>query len=82
MASFPRDSLAGQMTVRIGINLPMTGDYTPWGLPGLYGADIVANQINAAGGVDIGGDNYKIKMVAYDHGYDNEKAVQGYKKLV
>ena len=73
---------AGQKTVKLGMNIPMTGDYAPWGLPGLYGCQIVANDINAAGGAKIGGDNYMIEMVAYDHAYDTEKAVQGYKKLV
>ena len=75
-------SAANQKTVKIGMNIPMTGDYAPWGLPGLYGCQIVANDLNVAGGVKIGGDRYKIEMVAYDHGYDTEKAVQGYKKLV
>ena len=69
-------------TVKLGMNIPMTGDYAPWGLPGLYGCQIVANDLNAAGGVSIGGQKYDIEMVAYDHGYDTEKAVQGYKKLV
>ncbi len=73
---------AGQKTVKIGMNIPMTGDYAPWGLPGLYGCQIVADDINKAGGVTIGGENYMIEMVAYDHAYDTEKAVQGYKKLV
>lgn len=73
---------ADQKTVKIGMNIPMTGDYAPWGLPGLYGSQIIANDINAAGGVKIGGDNYMIEIVAYDHAYDTEKAVQGYKKLV
>ena len=73
---------ASNKTVKIGMNIPMTGDYAPWGLPGLYGCQIIANDINAAGGVKIGGDSYNIEMVAYDHGYDTEKAVQGYKKLV
>jgi len=73
---------ASNKTVKIGMNIPMTGDYAPWGLPGLYGCQIVADDINAAGGVKIGSDTYNIEMVAYDHGYDTEKAVQGYKKLV
>ena len=81
-ASFPGQLLAANKTVKIGMNIPMTGDYAPWGLPGLYGCEIIANDINAAGGVKIGGDTYNIEMVAYDHGYDTEKAVQGYKKLV
>jgi branched-chain amino acid transport system substrate-binding protein len=82
-ASFPqRVFAADQKTVKLGMNIPMTGDYAPWGLPGLYGCQIVADDINAAGGVDIGGDNYAIEMVSYDHGYDIEKALQGYKKMV
>ena len=73
---------ASNKTVKIGMNIPMTGDYAPWGLPGLYGCEIIANDINAAGGVKIGSDKYNIEMVAFDHAYDTEKAVQGYKKLV
>ena len=81
-AGMPRVSIAGAKTVKLGMNIPMTGDYAPWGLPGLYGCQIVADDINAAGGVDIGGDKYAIEIVSYDHGYDIEKAVQGYKKMV
>jgi ABC-type branched-subunit amino acid transport system substrate-binding protein len=36
-------------TVKIGMNIPMTGDYAPWGLPGLYGCQIVADNLNASG---------------------------------
>ena len=50
---------AGQKTVKIGMNIPMTGDYAPWGLPGLYGCQIVADDLNADG-VDIGGENQVI----------------------
>jgi len=78
---FSTQLLAGQKTVKIGLNIPMTGDYAPWGLPGLYGCNIVANNINAAGGVEIGGDTYKIEPVGYDHGYDTEKAIVGYNTL-
>lgn len=82
-AGLPRRVFAaGQKTVKIGMNIPMTGDYAPWGLPGLYGCRIVADDLNAVGGVDIGGDNYAIEIVSYDHAYDLEKAVQGYKKMV
>lgn len=68
--------------VKIGLNIPMTGDYAPWGLPGLYGCEIVAENINANGGVTIGGKARKIEIVGFDHGYDTDKALQGYKKLV
>ena len=66
-AAFPkRVFAAGQKTIKIGMNIPMTGDYAPWGLPGLYGCQIVADDINDGGGVDIGGENYAIEMVSYD----------------
>ena len=60
----------------------MTGDYSPWGLPGFYGCEVIANNLNAAGGVEIGGERYDIQIAAYDHGYETDKAVQGMKKLV
>jgi len=82
LGGLPRIGNAATKTVKLGMNIPMTGDYAPWGLPGLYGCQIVANNLNAAGGVEIGGDKYMIEMVGYDHGYDTEKAIQGYKKLV
>jgi len=81
-AAIPSRVLASGDTLKIGMNIPMTGDYAPWGLPGLYGCQIVADNINAAGGYEIGGKKYNIEMVSYDHGYDIEKAVQGYKKMV
>ena len=79
---FPHIAFAANKTLTVGMNIPMTGDYAPWGLPGLYGCEIIANNINAAGGVTIGSDTFDIKIASYDHGYDTEKAIQGFKKLV
>lgn len=79
---FPGIVLSANKTLTVGMNIPMTGDYAPWGLPGLYGCEIIANNINNEGGVTIGGDTYDLKIASYDHGYDTEKALQGFKKLV
>ncbi len=73
---------ADSKVVKIGMNIPMTGDYAAWGLPGLYGSKIVAASINAKGGIKVGGDNYKIEIASFDHAYETGKAIQGYKKLV
>ena len=78
----PRTSFAANKTLTVGMNIPKTGDYAPWGLPGLYGCEIIAKDINAAGGVEIGGETYNINIASYDHAYDTEKAIQGFKKLV
>ncbi len=78
---FPHVAFSANKTLTVGMNIPMTGDYAPWGLPGLYGCEIIANNINAAGGIEIGGETYDINVASYDHGYDTEKAIQGFKKL-
>ncbi|MGH1350636.1 MAG: ABC transporter substrate-binding protein [Methyloligellaceae bacterium] len=78
----PSVALGANKTLKVGMNIPMTGDYAPWGLPGLYGCEIVANNINSAGGVEIGDEKYDIEIASYDHAYSTEKAVQGFKKLV
>ena len=78
----PNLALGANKKLTVGMNIPMTGDYAPWGLPGLYGCEIIVKNINAAGGVTIGGDTYDINVASYDHGYETEKAIQGFKKLV
>ncbi len=78
----PLRAFAADETLTVGMNIPMTGDYAPWGLPGLYGCEIIANNINNAGGVTIGDKTYMLNVASYDHGYDTEKALQGFKKLV
>ena len=71
-AGMPRVSIAGAKTVKLGMNIPMTGDYAPWGLPGLYGCEIVANNLNAAGGIKVGGDTYQMEMAVVDLFDDTE----------
>lgn len=80
-AGLPFNVFAKGKTIKIGLNIPMTGDYAPWGLPGLYGCEIVAKNLNDAGGVKIGDETYMIEPTSYDHGYDIEKAITGYKQL-
>jgi branched-chain amino acid transport system substrate-binding protein len=82
MSALPKSAFSANAVLTIGMNIPKTGDYAPWGLPGFYGCEIMAKQINDAGGVQIGGTTYDIAIASYDHAYDTEKAVQGFKKLV
>jgi branched-chain amino acid transport system substrate-binding protein len=77
----PSRAFSANKMLTVGMNIPMTGDLAPWGLPGFYGCEIIANNINAAGGVTIGGETYDINIATYDHAYDTEAAIQGMKKL-
>ena len=77
----PSRAFSANKMLTVGMNIPMTGDLAPWGLPGFYGCEIIVNNINAAGGVTIGGETYDINIATYDHAGDTAAAVQGMKKL-
>jgi len=73
---------AADKTVKIGFLAPLTGEVAAWGLPGLYGCQIWAEWTNAAGGIKVGGDTYKVEFVSYDNEYDPGKARTGATKLI
>ncbi len=78
----PRISWAGDDVVKIGFLAPLTGEVAAWGLPGLYGCEIWAEQVNAAGGVKIGGKSHMVEFVSYDNEYAPDKARAGAQKLI
>jgi len=75
-------SFAAMKTLKIGFLAPLTGDVAAWGKPGLDGCLIWGDWINAAGGLQIGGDAYKVEFVGYDNEYDPGKARTGATKLI
>ncbi len=79
--SFPRLGHAAK-TVKIGFLAPLTGDVAAWGAPGLYGCEIWAEWVNAAGGVDIGGEPHMVEFVSFDDEYAADKAKAGAQKLI
>ena len=75
-------ALAAEKTVKIGFLAPLTGEVAAWGLPGLYGCEIWAEWVNKAGGIQVGGDKYKVEFVSYDNEYAPDKARTGAQKLI
>lgn len=78
----PGNALADNKTVKIGFLAPLTGEVAAWGLPGLYGVRMWAEQANEAGGLQIGGETYNVEIVSYDNEYAPEKARAGAAKLI
>jgi len=78
----PKVSFAQAKTVKIGFLAPLTGEVAAWGLPGFYGCEIWAEQVNAAGGVDIGGEPHMVELVSYDNEYAPDKARTGATRLI
>jgi branched-chain amino acid transport system substrate-binding protein len=82
LSATPSKVFAGEKTVKVGFLAALTGDAAGWGLPGLYGVEIWVEQINAAGGMDVGGEKFRIEVISYDDEFDAIKATIGAKKLL
>src|SRR5688572_5690903 len=80
--SMPRVAFAQDKVIKIGFLAPLTGPVAAWGKPGLDGCLIWGDWVNAAGGVDIGGEAHKIEFIGYDDEYDAGKARTGATKLI
>ena len=78
----PHIARGAEKVVKMGFLGPLTGEVAGWFLPGLNGAEIWAEHVNAAGGIKIGDDNYMVEIVSYDNEYLADKSLIGAKKLV
>jgi branched-chain amino acid transport system substrate-binding protein len=66
----------------IGVLGVMSGPAAQWGLINRYCAEVTAGMYNEAGGIEIGGKRYKIRIVVRDDELNPVKAVQGAKDLL
>jgi branched-chain amino acid transport system substrate-binding protein len=72
----------GQDTLKIGAVVTLSGPGAAWGQGMLYGAELAADDINAKGGLDVGGRKYRVEVVAYDDKYQANEAVTAVNRLV
>ena len=63
-----------QQTLKLGVIGPMSGSGAAWGLELSRAAEMRAAEIDAAGGLKIGGDTYKLEVISYDHKGDAAEA--------
>lgn len=82
VAALLAGSAAAQETMTVGVIAPLTGPGAPWGVASQMAAVISADEINAAGGLDVGGTKYMIEVKAYDDQYKAAEAVAAYNRLV
>lgn len=67
-----------EATLKIGVTGPLTGDYAQYGLAVKYGAELAAEEINAAGGIN----GMKVEILAEDDTATPEGAQNGYSALI
>ena len=58
---------AEDKTLSIGLLGPLSGGAASYGVELLRGAELRVEELNKAGGLKVGADTYRIKLVSYDH---------------
>ncbi len=73
---------AAPTTIKIGVNAPLTGDIPKVGEGTKYAAQMWLEDVNAAGGLDVGGTKYPVELVIEDNESKAESAVAANTKLI
>jgi branched-chain amino acid transport system substrate-binding protein len=64
----------GTKVIKVGVVQSQTGAYAGFGTGGVYGVQAAVDDINALGGVDVGGTKYTIALTVVDDQSDPTKA--------
>jgi branched-chain amino acid transport system substrate-binding protein len=71
-----------EATIKIGFNIPLTGDSPKVGEGARYAAELILKEINGAGGLDVKGTRYNLQFVYVDNELKPESAVQSAIRLI
>ena len=69
-------------TIKVGINAPLTGDIPKVGEGTKYAAQMWLEDINSAGGLEVGGKKYPVELVIEDNESKAESAVKVNTKMI
>jgi branched-chain amino acid transport system substrate-binding protein len=72
----------GADVITIGINAPLTGDIPKVGEGTKYAAEMWLEDVNGAGGLEVGGKKYKVELVIEDNESKAESAVKAATKMI
>lgn len=72
----------GALTIPIGVNAELTGDIPAVGASCQNAALMAAKEVNDAGGLDIGGKKYTIKLFIEDNGGKADQSASVTQKLI
>jgi len=68
--------------IKIGFNLPLTGDIPKVGEASKFAAEMLKEDINSKGGLEVGGKKYKLEFIYQDNEAKAESAVNAALKLI
>jgi len=69
-------------SVRIGVIAEITGDMPAVGASCRNAAEMAVNEINAAGGLDVGGKKFKVELFVEDNGGKADQSAAAAQKLI
>jgi branched-chain amino acid transport system substrate-binding protein len=72
----------GEQTIKIGFNIPLTGNSPKIGESAKNAGELVKKQINDAGGLDVKGKKYIVDFIYVDNELKPESAVQAAIRLI
>jgi branched-chain amino acid transport system substrate-binding protein len=69
-------------SIVIGINMPLSGERETTGLDALAGLELLRDQVNNAGGLDVGGTRYNVVLEVVDNQSSPQGAVSAVLQLI
>ena len=81
-ASGPGQVSAADNVIKFGIATPLSGPAAAWGIPHKQAIELVFDEVNSQGGLEVGGKKYKLEVVAYDHKYVIAEGVATVNRLI
>lgn len=75
-------AFASEKTLDIGVSDALTGGAAVYGLPQANAVKMAAEEINAAGGIEVGDDTYMLNVIAYDDKANPTEASNSVRKLI
>jgi branched-chain amino acid transport system substrate-binding protein len=77
-----QESMAQEKIIKIGCAVSMTGRVSPEGNALKEGAEVWLEYVNGKGGIDVGGEKYKVEIVFYDDKSDSATGAKLTEKLI
>jgi len=75
------DAQAATKTFKVGVVMPLSGQLSADGIISANGVKLAAEELNAKGGVKVGGEIYKIEVLTYDDQGTPKESVAAMEKL-
>ena len=71
-----------QKTIKLGFNIPLTGDSPKVGESAKFAGEIIKSEVNAGGGLDVKGEKYLLDFVYVDNELKSDSAINAANKLI